>query len=309
MTFSRVQVMQKNSGCSQRILSDLLQPTRTLINRCLNISLGFAVLLSVAFGQLQLTSDGAVNPHHDGDCTICHPKNQEPTLANYQTGSCSKCHSAAAVDAQIHPVFHIDLKTEGITIPTAFPQPTGDSLRCVTCHIMPVKYNRANASFLRGGPFKEEIDFCYQCHERDNYQKMNPHLSMINADGHIDKTICQVCHLDPPNPETPAIVAREMSLGMETTCNKCHALHNHEKNHWGIDISKAKEGIYTQFRKSESDNKLSLPLGPDHQIQCNTCHYVHGKLGIDDVAFGGPGDNPHFLRMPPAKLCYMCHNK
>lgn len=309
MTFSRTQVMQKNSGCSLSILSDLIQPTRNLINHCLKILLGFAVLLSVAFGQQQLTSDGAVNPHHDGDCTICHPQNQKPTKMNYRIGSCLKCHSAAAVDAQIHPIFRINSKAGSVTVPATFPQVKGDSLGCVTCHIMPLKYDRSNASFLRGGPFKEEIDFCYQCHERDNYQKLNPHLSMINADGNIDRTICVVCHLNPPNADMPGVVAREMGLTMEATCNKCHALHNHEKNHWGIDISHAKAGIYDQFKKSEKDYKIFLPLGPENQIQCNTCHYVHGKLGIDAVAFGGPGDNPHFLRMPPAKLCYMCHNK
>ena len=259
------------------------------------------------FGQLTLPA--AANPHHGGDCTICHPQDQKPARENYLLGSCIKCHSPEAVDVDIHPLFNLNLNAAGITIPDDFPLVHQDSLTCITCHIMPVKYNRSNSSFLRGGPYKEEIEFCYQCHERDKYEKLNPHVQMISDDGSVDHTICQVCHLNPPNPETPAKVAREMSLTMEATCNKCHALHTHEKNHWGINILKAKKGIYTQFQKSEKDYNISLPLGPEHQIQCNTCHYVHGRLGIDAVAFGGPGDNPHFLRMPPAILCYMCHNK
>ncbi|MCF7801759.1 MAG: hypothetical protein K9N34_07045 [Candidatus Marinimicrobia bacterium] len=256
----------------------------------------------------QLTFSDAKNPHHGGDCIICHPPGQEPTRENYQPGSCEKCHSAAAVDVDIHPLFNLNLTAAGITIPDTFPLLDQDSVTCITCHIMPVKYDRSNSSFLRGGPYKEEIDFCYQCHEREQYAKLNPHAAMITDDGSVDRNICQVCHVNPPNPETPAKVAREMSLTMEATCNKCHALHTHEKNHWGINISKAKKGIYAQFQKSEQVYNIILPLGPNHQIQCNTCHYVHGRLGIDAVAFGGPGDNPYFLRMPPAKLCYMCHN-
>ena len=267
------------------------------------------LLVGITFGQSQLTLPGSQNPHHGGDCTICHTPDQEPARDTYIPDACLKCHSAGVVDADIHPLYHLNLKNEKIKIPADFPLVNSDSLTCITCHSMPVKYDRSNASFLRGGPYKEELDFCYQCHARKDYQKMNPHLKMIAADGSVDRAVCQVCHLHPPNPNTPAKVAREMATTMEGTCNKCHALHTHEKNHWGIDIYKVNKNILAQFKRSERDYNITLPLSPDRKIQCNTCHYVHGELGIDAVAYGGPGDNQHFLRLPQGKLCYMCHNK
>ena len=132
-------------------------------NRFLLVALLF--LAGLAFGQDEpLTKPGAINPHHGGDCNYCHSPNQNPAKTNYIAGSCVKCHSASAVDAEVHPLYHIKLTGEDITIPTDFPLVNKDSVTCITCHTMPVKFDRSNASFLRGGPYKEEIDFCYKCH-------------------------------------------------------------------------------------------------------------------------------------------------
>lgn len=262
-------------------------------------------LVSLVSAQ-QFTLPGKINPHGGKDCTVCHDQNGPASKANFKMSACVECHSASAVNSHIHPLYNLDPTAEKIHIPANFKlNSTGDAT-CITCHQILCKVDRANQSFLRDGPYSQELDFCYQCHDRKSYARTNPH-NQLREDGSINSDVCLYCHLKKPTPEDHPLISRQMHLGINETCNKCHALHRHENEHQGVNVVTSKKTSLRHIKRSEKRLNIDLPLSPNNEIQCNTCHYIHGSFGIDQVNYGGSGENEHYLRAPNEKLCYACH--
>jgi hypothetical protein len=209
----------------------------------------------------------------------------------------------------IHPLQNVNPKSEKMSIPTSFKLDADGSLGCLTCHQVACKIDRSNRTFLRGGPYKREIDFCYNCHSKSDYKKMNPH-KQVQSDGSIDNSTCLQCHIKQPSKDDHPTIAREMQLDMTATCNKCHSLHSHEQNHQGKNIELSKKATVKRFSETQQKFGLTLPLSQDNLIQCNTCHYTHnrGTLAADQVVYEGDGENQRFLRLSKENLCYACHD-
>jgi hypothetical protein len=75
------------------------------------------------------------------------------------------------------------------------------------------------------------------------------------------------------------------SSSLNSVCIKCHNISGHK--------SGAKPIL----------NKGNLPLDADGTINCaTTCHNIHATTS--DIAH-----NRYFLRLPPEKLCFSCHDK
>ncbi len=271
------------------------------------ILFGSLLLSTLVFGQL--TKPNVVNPHAGGNCNVCHESTSDPSNSDLKQDMCTSCHSADAVDALIHPVKHVNTGSERISIPTDFVLGPKGTLDCLTCHKVDHKMNRSNRSFLRGGPYRRELDFCYNCHSKTNYTKMNPHLQ-VKTDGSVDNSTCLQCHVKQPSKADHPTIAREMQLDMTATCNKCHALHSHEQNHQGKNIELSKKATAKRFRQAQKKFGVTLPLSTDNLIQCNTCHYTHnrGTLASDQVVYEGDGENQRFLRLSKENLCYACHD-
>ena len=252
---------------------------------------------------------GAQNPHGSKDCSFCHTVSTGATASNLKKEVCTTCHSAASINALIHPLENLNPKSDKIAIPAEFKRGSDGSLGCLTCHQVACKVDRSNRTFLRGGPYKREIDFCFNCHSKSNYQKMNPH-KQIQKDGSVDKSTCLQCHVKQPSKDDHPTIAREMQLDMAATCNKCHSLHSHEQNHQGKNIELSKKATVKRFKETQKKFGLILPLSADNLIQCNTCHYTHnrGTLAADQVIYEGDGENQRFLRLSKEKLCYACHD-
>jgi len=257
------------------------------------------------YGQ-EFTLAGKSNPHGANDCSGCHNPQGEPSGRNFNPEACTECHSRSAINSHIHPLFDLDPVAANISLPEDFKLKENGDASCLTCHAVTCKLDRANQSFLRGGPYSQELDFCYRCHDEKRYARKNPHNQM-RADGSIDPDVCLHCHLKKPTPEDHPLISSQMHLGVNETCNKCHALHRHENEHQGVNVLTSRKTSLRHIRRSERRLNVRLPLSPDNEIQCNTCHYTHGSFGIDEVHYGGSGENEHYLRIPNEKLCTACH--
>jgi predicted CXXCH cytochrome family protein len=269
--------------------------------------IGSLLLTGLAFGQL--TKPNVSNPHGGTDCAVCHTDKQSPSGKNLVDNLCTQCHNATAVNTLIHPIYDVNTKSDRISIPKNFKLDPDGSLGCLTCHKVVCKTDRSNRAFLRGGPYRRELDFCYNCHSRDNYKKMNPH-KQIDTSGKVDNATCLQCHVNQPSLADHSTIALEMHLDMAATCNKCHALHSHEQNHQGKNIELSKKATVKRFRETQKKFGVKLPLSKDNLIQCNTCHYTHnrGTLAKDQVVYEGDGENQRYLRLSKENLCYACHD-
>ena len=273
------------------------------------VLLGSLLFLSLCWAQVQLTYSDKENPHGSDDCLACHTAGSEASKTNVIPNLCETCHSAAGIDALIHPMYDLNHESPEISYPTDWPLTDAGHMTCMSCHQINHKTDRANRSFLRGGPYRRDLDFCFACHKTQNFTKTNPHKQIL-ANGEIDNSACLHCHSKQPTADDHPTIAREMHLDMTATCNKCHSLHTHQQNHQGLDIRKSKKATLSRYRRTQRETKVTLPLEEDRRIQCNTCHYTHqrGTLAADQVIYEGAGENVDYLRLPKEKLCYACHN-
>ncbi len=262
------------------------------IQMIFHLMLILLISLSSAIAQLKTTYPDKSNPHSAG-------------LS--QEWDCGECHSTDAINAIIHPMFNLNPESPQMSVPEDFPLSNNSEMTCFTCHKSSKKQTRSNRAFLRGGPYRRELEFCYNCHSKDNYVKINPH-QQLQEDGSVNSTVCLHCHARQPTASDHPLIASEMHADMKSTCNKCHALHTHEQNHYGKNITTSKKATIKQYEKTQKQYDIKLPLSPANEIQCHTCHYIHGSLGIDAVVYEGSEENQHFLRLPKENLCYACHN-
>lgn len=262
------------------------------IHMVFHLMMIFLISLSSATAQLKTTYPDKSNPH---------------TAGLSEDWDCGECHPTDAINALIHPMFNLNPKSPQMALPENFPLSSSTEMTCFTCHASSKRQTRSNRAFLRGGPYRREIEFCYNCHSKENYIKINPH-QQLREDGSVNSTVCLHCHARQPTATDHPLIASEMHADMKSTCNKCHALHTHEQNHYGKNITTSKKATLKQYEKTQKRYNIKLPLSQSNEIQCHTCHYIHGSLGIDAVVYEGSEENQHFLRLPKENLCYACHN-
>jgi len=271
------------------------------------ILFGSLFILGICYGQL--TFPDMPNPHGNDQCASCHFEQGEPNTNNFNPAACDACHSRDAVNNKIHQLNNVNINAAGISIPEEFTIGSTGKFDCTTCHAVVCKTDRANQTFLRGGPYKSELDFCFSCHQPDAFQQLNPHLQ-IRQDRSRDESTCQHCHLQVPDVNSDAIDNSLLRLDMTPTCNKCHALHRHENQHLGKSIDTDIKQIQNTMQASELKFKIKFPLSANLEIQCNTCHYTHqrGVLNKEEVVFAGPQENLWRLRLSKEQLCLACHD-
>ena len=271
------------------------------------ILFGSLLLLGICYGQITLPE--TINPHGTDQCSACHFEQGAPAGNNFNPAACDACHARDAVNSKIHQLNNIDSKAYGISVPREFRVTSQGQFDCTTCHTVVCKTDRANQTFLRGGPYKSELDFCFSCHQTDAFQQLNPHLQ-LDASGSRDESTCQHCHLQIPDITSKTPGNSVMQMDMTPTCNKCHALHRHENQHLGKSIDTDVKQIHTTMLATEQRLKLKFPLSANQEIQCNTCHYTHqrGVLNKEQVVFAGPQENLWHLRLSKEQLCLACHD-
>jgi len=155
-------------------------------------------------------------------------------------------------------------------------------ITCKTCHgikgIMDMNYDdidKKDNLFLIGGPYSKLNDFCYRCHEKEDYERPNIH-KMIDKEGKLIKDNCTFCHRSRPDPEkVKSMDEVQFRLPVEKLCLGCHLKtpHMNALNH----LKKPSEEMKKFMTKSEKKKNIILPLSEAGEISCITCHSPHEK--------------------------------
>lgn len=270
------------------------------MNRIIWIFLIFQFL----FGQV--TVPDKPNPHTDSSCESCHSQSP-PSLSNVIQGSCESCHMTQDVELHHkHPVYGKVSVNSLIKIPEILPM-DGENLSCKTCHTMECESPFKEKDLLRKSIFMTETDFCYQCHDRSQYQAVSPHVQYTSDSIMIEES-CIECHGSIPDVNGHMNSIREAVYHNSSLCIKCHQNPNHEKVHMNKKID-SKNPVFKAYLKSISKHDKLLPLNASNRIGCFTCHYSH-EYGISleqQVIYDHGKSNDNFLRLPQVKTCMACH--
>ena len=208
------------------------------------------------------TDDGRLNPHARADaCQSCHEAGESPEAqgpARPSIATCSECHP----DVKMHAVGQAPIQTH---TPEGWPLEDG-VIACATCHAEPsCDAQRPQAApWNRGGPYPDPDLMCWQCHDRADYGRSDPHHPELRRDPQ-DPT-CPVCH-DTVPAEGADVANSELRLEEEELCAFCHE----GERHSGADV-------HMGAKVETIDPKVGglVALDSQGQIACWTCHEVHG---------------------------------
>src|SRR5512139_2428637 len=132
-------------------------------------------------------------------CEMCHltaeiplgtslfPKGTDPTSV------CLRCHDYTE---NHHPVDFVPTQSQFATLAEAFPL-YDNKIRCLTCHDPHAGPELTETpNLLRGGPYQDRREICFECHQQEAYAQIYPHYmkdngKIIQLNG---KPICLVCH-------------------------------------------------------------------------------------------------------------------
>ncbi len=200
------------------------------------------------------------DPHNDPTaCDACHGVQGGQVVSTHPiTETCRSCHPTA----DMHPV---GVAPKEIVVPGNFPLEDG-KLGCATCHVQPVHGGAvadAPRPYFRGGTFEPLTEFCYQCHERQEYTRTNPHQPGVAPDP--GSPTCAACHTAPPSAGAPPEQSN-LRTSPDANCKVCHegTVHGGVEGHVGMPLDDA-----AWLRLSGR-----LPtLG--REVACFSCHDVH----------------------------------
>jgi hypothetical protein len=279
------------------------------------------------------------NPHWDPQgCALCHGEGQPGAIsATASEALCARCHDAASVARLIHPLGMGPGRFASLMEENHVPLVDGE-VGCVSCHDLLVQCfggqdaQSSNRFFLRGPAGGDIVGSCFLCHPTREFSREDPHRQ-VNADGSLRFDQCRICHGPSYQPEVSARPAEvHLSLPEPGLCAGCHPLRAHPRgvNHLVVpDEAVRLQMIYSEHRDElqgmtqrqaerfltrQPERPQVLPLGPDGQIVCSTCHNPHerGVLPASNPRSLGAEANPprnHRLRHDAEALCASCHAK
>ena len=146
----------------------------------------FAVFFCLITGAFASPSQGdqkVVNPHWTGKhCTECHTEEKNPELrfGGDVVELCNRCHlKTPPVCTKVHSQNSVlpDIMTENI--PAEWPL-LNSRITCLTCHAVRLQMyvnaevKMTNKNFLRNAETEDIYSFCFNCHQEERFQKINP---------------------------------------------------------------------------------------------------------------------------------------
>ncbi len=273
------------------------------------------------------------NPHWREDaCTTCHRGSLEvkqPRRRFRDTEKlCGYCHGDSEGHVHVHPVdVPVSKRLLDSMDKLLRRRLQGDSRRpklgCTTCHDIRVQCRRKNFpekslrhAFLRGGPYRSRTGFCYACHPRKAYARLNSH-AQVDGRGKVLHTTCLLCHQKVPR-ELPdgTVVDADLVVPDEYSqlCLNCHQVLPHPggdlvfldkggPNH----LVQPPPGIARYMAKMAERNGIILPLeAGSGKIYCATCHNPHARGVIRNPRAARGADAPKRLRAK--SMCDNCHD-
>ncbi len=164
------------------------------------------------------------------------------------------------------------LAASGLDLPLG---PDGEIV-CTTCH----DNHCASGDQHMGERYYDRSrgvsDLCGACHDRSVLTQASPHVD--------DPKTCPTCHVAVPVPGSAE--GHELVASPKMVCLRCHSVNLHPAN---ADHLKVPSG------KIRPDP--SLPLGPQSEVTCATCHEPHAD----------PDRRAARLRADAQALCSLCH--
>jgi len=193
-----------------------------------------ALTLFIFSPRGSLGTTETVNPHWSGEhCVECHVE-EKPLEKGGQlkqggdpVSLCNRCHNGESAAAEIHP-YGVPLPEDSEQlIPPEWPR-AGKKITCLTCHDALIQMGAnpsrklLNPQFVRQPYADSRSDFCFTCHQREDYQKRNPHQQIDEA-GSIREEICLWCHQSLPDRQQKNTLSELSFKGEPTTlCISCH---------------------------------------------------------------------------------------
>ncbi len=268
------------------------------------------------------------NPHrYLVTCAACHGKipqaGDKPqfTTAQEINQLCTRCHINETRQFVQHPVGMRPQNTKFMTYNRKF-RLLGRRMTCLSCHDLDDHQKKAaRDNFIRGS-YRKVTQQCDKCHNRNLYQKVNPHRQ-IDSLGKIIGSTCNLCH----------IAYDEDGKELTVSCSQCHVkkfnLRNLNANHLTLKASPDFLCILCHEKKTEVDGvehlgkrldgkmlsrvekfidreNINLPLGDRGRVFCVTCHYQH-QVGILKGGGAPRKYQANRLIVEREKLCQACH--
>lgn len=278
---------------------------------CLSIA---AALLIIITG-LVLPSRGvqkAIDPHWTGKhCSECHVAEKIPELrfGGDIEQLCNRCHrNAPPACTKVHQKNSMLPNTMGKNIPADWPL-VDSKITCLTCHAILLQMHandagkKENKDFLRSNKPGDLVGFCFNCHQKERFQKTNPHLGIQSTQV---RSSCFQCHTEGLASAGEDCFEASLKTKSPSLCIGCHV--NLPKAHivherLGADTLRDRLAV---LGKLEQEG-IELPLA-DGRMHCATCHNPHPKgiIGRKEAAIGAGGK--FFLRITNTRdLCVACH--
>lgn len=226
-----------------------------------------------------------------------------PSMAKPGADLSAKCFDCHPYQENHHP---IDIAP---SYPMDFPFPLYDGkIKCLTCHTE--EHDKGSPNLLRGGPYADRREICFECHLEDKYLEIDPHV-MLNSDGTDaqvnGQSVCLVCHAVKPDPAKDRTKDVGFRADVAFLCWRCHAPMappEFFKEHF---LLKPSLEMVRLIEKNERKLQITIPLVPRDRITCSTCHNPHEK----GVILYGPSAKgagaPVRLRLPMPAICHVCH--
>lgn len=265
------------------------------------------------------------NPHwNKSGCQTCHV-NATPVAGNISLHEgdaealCETCHGDRGGALPCRHASDIAVDTQG------FGEKFNGSLKdgkmvCTTCHDVPYQcehptqqYSFHNPGFLRDRTSRNTGDYCFECHEKDGYEKLNPHNGVA---GSPPRPTCLLCHSNIPetNNTGQLVVEFNMQHDLNDACRGCHIVRPHPKS---MSFSQQTEGwvhlvgpsaaVLENMQKTQAETGIGLPLNPlNGEVFCATCHNPHDfKVGGEH----GSEERAMKNRLRLNNICQACHDK
>ncbi|MFH1287408.1 MAG: cytochrome c3 family protein [bacterium] len=208
-----------------------------------------------------------VKPHFDEtQCLLCHitlPKegaNADEVDYRYGGNFTLLCNSCHGTESNMHPVDI--LPPPEMKIAPELPLRKG-KITCQTCHNAGF-VNKTSLYLLRGleegGKNKDINDLCFMCHDKEEFQKLNPHLEMKA------KRKCMYCHIVPPDSgdKDSEEDSKGLKVEVKMLCIRCHSHRAHPAS-------------YSHVVRPTMIVPKGFPLALTGEITCTTCHDPHSE--------------------------------
>jgi hypothetical protein len=246
------------------------------------------------------------NPHTS--CAQCHATEKPhpgSALLKPGTDSLSLCLSCHDYKDNHHPVDFAPADPSTFTI-TLF----NGKVTCLTCHVIHGgRGGEGTPKLLSGGPYGDRRTICFECHYREAYADIDPHIMLTDHDKVNEvngKPVCLLCHSKKPDPAVDKTNDVRFRADVGFLCWRCHPPMampgNFFEKHF---LVKPSPETLRDMRETEARLNVILPLVPRGRITCSTCHNPHQKGVIQRDAAAKGSDAAGRLRLP--SICIGCH--